>query len=764
MSSKKYRSYGIRRENNLSDINNKEEALNNLLNNMPGVGGDKTFIVDDIAGIKGLSSTGIYASDFVGLAGSSPRITIVDEAGNAELDTNGDPVIEIIQPLYRIEDRLRSYRQITEYPPVFPSGLGPTAYYIPSNLIPALLKGNNLNNVSIDTIKSNNSTIVSSDFWALGEFAINEKFNINFPDSYGGILWEGYYIPNPGNIFHNFRYETTGLYHVEYDRSADGNWEVVKSIYAKQRTVTVAATAINATSIQLATGDGRYVSVGDYILGDPANLVTAVGFSSITLTSPITAAINSTITLDMNIGQDRYSGFYNINEVLDRAETPQIRKRIFWWYPLDVSYDPDVKYLRNILNNFDGDNLNYDYFYWNKEQPSLTASPGSIRDLLNTAISPSQQNFGSEGNEIDFRSDSSTSTVYTPKSSFAQINKITSNIIFDGGNKFIRVSLLADLAPTEIGNVIVPSTIAAIPSETFNIIPKNLRIKDLLGSSTETLYRSVTQPMPITSTSTNVHIIDHLGIIDYFVASSVGNLVTVSNTENLKKDMICITASTTATSFVRITEVIRPPETIPPTIGTQFRTSADLNLTDGYVFIYANAGIIDRSTESFCTDVFGQSLAETTPAGLTIKLVSVAGIVEGQVVQFRTVIPANTTVSSIDSVTNTITLSASTTATITQGETIVFAPSGTLVNKEICVLPLDLSPPFVGVQTGLSTDGKSIKGMRTVLNVRTNAITFKDAIVNTATALDTFDRKISIKNIKNTTTGATFSILGKLVI
>jgi len=35
--SKKYRSFGVRRENNLSDVENKTQALNNLLNNLPGV-------------------------------------------------------------------------------------------------------------------------------------------------------------------------------------------------------------------------------------------------------------------------------------------------------------------------------------------------------------------------------------------------------------------------------------------------------------------------------------------------------------------------------------------------------------------------------------------------------------------------------------------------------------------------------------------------------------------------------------------------------
>ena len=172
--------------------------------------------------------------------------------------------------------------------------------------------------------------------------------------------------------------------------------------------------------------------------------------------------------------------------------------------------------------------------------------------------------------------------------------------------------------------------------------------------------------------------------------------------------------------------------------------------------------------ETFCSGVFGQAV-KTTTAEITntIQLVSIAGVVENQVVQFGSAIPAlpPTTVTAIDVATNTITLSAATAESITQGETVIFAPAGTATNKEICVLPLDLSPPFIGVTTGLSTDGKSIKSAQTqpLLNVRTNTLTFKTATATAATITETYDRRISIKNI-NPLTGTAFTILSKLVI
>lgn len=763
MTTKKYRSYGVRRENNLADLDNKEEGLNNLLNNMPGVGGDISFTSQDLDAIRGLKDTAINASDFVGLAGSTPRVTEVDEDGVQLVDSSGDPSLVIIKPIYRIEDRIRSYRKVTENPPVFVSGTGPYAYTIPSGIIPALSKGANLNSINISAIQASNATLKSDDFWALGEFSISNKFNINFPNEYGGILWEGYYIPDPITSTHTFTYDTTGLFHVEYDRFGNNTWEVVKSIYAKQRVVTVDAAVTAATVIQLAPGDARFVSNNDFILGDPTNFVTSVNINNdtVALTNPITRALNSTITFDMDLGKSQYDGSYIINEILDRAETPQIKKRIFWWYPFDTSYSPDIKYLRNrLLSPGIARTAFYSYFNWNKERSSNIAAPGSIRDVLNTSITPSQDNFGSAGNEKFFRSNLFTDTIYTPKSSFAEINKGTTTVSFESGSRYI----IGSLTFSAIGNAVVPAAVAAIPSETFNLIPKNLRIKTLLGVGVDSTARIVDLPTPVTG-SASVNIIDHLGLIDYFVASSVGDLVTVSSAENLKKDMICITATTSAIAYVRITEVLAAAPGVTP---TQFRTSVPLNLTDGFVYVYSNSGIVDRSMETFCSGVFGQAV-QTTTAEITntIQLVSIAGVVENQVVQFGSAIPAlpPTTVTAIDIATNTITLSAATAESITQGETIVFAPAGTATNKEICVLPLDLSPPFIGVTTGLSTDGKSIKSAQTqpLLNVRTNTLTFKTATATAATITETYDRRISIKNI-NPLTGTAFTILSKLVI
>lgn len=743
MASKKYRSYGVRRENNLSDLDNKEDGLNNLLNNLPGVGSNNTtFISEDLDAIRGLKDSSVQPTNFLGLAGSTPKTTLTDELGNTILDTNGNPIEQIIQPIYRVEDRFKVYRTITEFPPVFNSGTGPYAYFMPSTILPTLTKGNNLNNVNINTLKVSPLVEKSEDFWALGEFIINDKIRTNYTNNFGGIFWEGYYITDPDASTHQFSYETTGLFHVEYDRFSDNNWEVVKSIYAKVRQVTVSVAAVNTTSIQLAVGESRYVSIGDFILDDETNIITAIVGDLITLTNPISATINSTLSFDMNLGKDRYEGRYGINEILDKGETPQIKKRMFWWFPSSVSYTPSVKYLRNtVLSSLTNGGFNvYAYYSWNKESANLNASSGSIRDLLQKAITPSQPIMGSALNPRKFKSSIITSSLYTPKSSFAQINKASTTISFEANGKYI----IGTLDATSIGNVIIPQT----PGNLNTIIPKNLKIKDVISIDAPTT-RIVNLPLTVTQ-SLPVHIIDHLGLVDYFVATSTANTVTVSSTTNLKVDMICVTATTTDTAFVRITG-------ISPN-NTQFTTSAPLALTAGYVFVYSNSGILDRSMEVFCNGVFGKKLLASAIIGSTLLQFSdTTGILpnQNQRIQFVGSIATNTVVTNVNTTTNIVTISPGLIGPLIIGSTVVFAPAGTTTNKEICVLPLDLSPPFEGVDTGLNTGGLSIKGTRPTLNVKIDRLTINNAIVNTSTA-ESYDRKIAIAN-------GTFSIIAKLV-
>lgn len=736
--SKKYKSYGVRRENNLSDLENREEALNNLLDNIPGVDAENgiTFISQDLDAIRGLKDTDITSDDFIQLAGTTVNGIELDQSGNVVVDEDGNTISVPVNPLIRMSDSFQRYRRVTEEPPVFASGRGPNVFFVPSNLLPpSFSKGSNLNTQLVPNL-SDPLIQTSNDFWALGEFHINDRIRADFPDEYGGILWDGYYIPNPAATFHTFFYETTGLFHIEFDRFGDNNWEVLKSIYAKQRTVIVLTAATDSTAITLEPNETKYVSVGDFLVADPEVIITTISGNVITLAKAITVSAGQSLVFDMDLGKTSTTGQYTINEILDRGETPQIRKRIFWWFPDSGGYSPDFKYLRNRISG----RTIYEYFFLNNERASIIPKVGGARELLAKALTPSQDVMNAQ-----FKSTKTTSSVYEPKPFLSNVTRASINVSFEFGTRSITSTNPA-LSNTELGNFIVPTAV----SDFGVAVPKNMRLKDLLGSNDAANSRLVNTVWPDTKTNYPVSFIDHNGLVDYFVVSSSGNLVTIlsgGTTENLKKDMYCVYNNTN--QFVRITSIVSP---------TTFRTSSDLLLTNSYVYVYANAGIIDRSLDVFCVGVFGQTLAATATAGTnTLQLTSGTGVSPGMIVQFAGSIQEPTSVFSVAPDGVTITLTSNLLTDILSGSTIVFAPAGTPVNKEICVIPLDLSPPFVGVDTGLDTNGKGIKSSigQTALNVKVNTIDMT-ASVSSATTSESYDRKIDLG-------GTTLSLIAKKV-
>ena len=727
--SKKYRSYGIRRENNLADLSDSTISLNNLLNNIPGVSGERTFISEDLDVIRGLKDTDITTETFASISGTAPTETVFFDANNNPIE---NPFERVIEPIIRLEDRAKLYRTYSEENPVFSSGMGPNVYFVPSDSLPSITPGANTA-TWFQTIKANSEIETSNDFWALGEFVIDDRFRPTFPDSNGGLAFEGYFLPNPAASSNTFRYITSGLFHVEYQRFADdplSPWIVLKSIYSKKRTVTVSSVA--GLEVTLASGNGRFVSTGDFIDGDPENLVTDVNGDVVTLTTAIVASPGSTITFDMNFGTEEYvSGEYEIPDILDRAEVPQIKKRIIWWFPQIIEggepVKPDAKYLSNRIV---GRAYRYDYYYLHQEPASSTSSEGSVRNLLDTAVSAVQEQFGGQ-TEASYRKITAEQTIvstYEPRSS---LSSVTRNISFVDGNR----TATGNFADTEIGHYILPSTVADL-----NVtIPKGMRIKDLFGSNTASNVRIVNLPHISTQTSYSVRIVDHNGLVDFFVGTSSGNVVTLSQgtAANLKKDMICVTSSTGASDFVRIVSVDGP---------TQITTSAPLGITADYIYIYANVGLIDRSLVNFCANVFGQVLDVEAASGTNVlTLRSTDGISNGLVVQLQGYIASGTTVTNVNTVAKTVTLSSNLLATIEIGTTITFAPAGTSVNKEICVLPIDLSPPFLGVDTGLSTNGFGIASSKSTFNVRFANLSINNATPSTIASPSTtnYDTKIS---------------------
>lgn len=715
--SRKYRSYGIRRLNNFSDLNNAEQSLDNLLNNLQE-DPERSFISRDLDAIRGLKDTEVFPATFIGFAATAPTYTFANTLG---------PQVDFIEPIIRIQDRINTYRSITGAPGKQGAGYGPEAWTVPDDVFKASpVKGDTVNDIVPNFSMDRSDLIYRGDFWAVGEVFINSTFDPSFTNGWGGIVWESFYIPDYTSTSNALRFTTTGLFHVEFDRFDTGDWVVYKSIYAPERSVRVVANNDTSTTVELLPGDEKYVAQGDKLSSNNDIQIVDVVGSTLTLSEPITVTANDVISFEFIVGEDLITDGFEIEPVFDIGEKTKIR--MLWWYP-NTAPEPTDRYL------FVGRNegiMPFSNFSNTDIYP--TTGPYELQSLLSNAVTAYQPKFGDNGAYKIFRTDGVLRNTYTPPTSFASINKYganTSTVAQFVENRRYMIGSATRMAETEVGNIIVDAT----PS--FSVVSKNTRIKRNPNDNPFTNARIITSPANATA-NVSIRAIDHNGLADYFITSSSGTTITVDSTANLRPGMVCITHFTSPTTYSRITEI---------TNATTFQVSSPLGISsNNYVFVYADSGIIDASKDVYCQGVVGKLLTATANEGVNVlTLDSTTGLTLGMRVQYTGGIEpsGNYTISNIAG--NQVTLNNVITSTIDVGATIVFSPSGSTGDKQQCVIPLDLSPPFIGTSYGLDSGGRRIVGVPTAnLNISVLALSSNTSIVTTANTTDVFSAFINI--------------------
>ena len=717
--SRKYFSFGNRRDKNLSDAGNSNTALNNLLDGLSGPG---TFVTEDLDAIRGLQFQDITANNLSTLSNITVR---VNDPENPELP----PVA--VQPLITIKDRVEKLNIVTGEIPAFRGGRGLTARFVESTDINA----GNTNSSGANIFDINSGQIIENDYWEYGYFEHGKQLDPTFTDEYGGIQWTGYFSPNAFDINPRIFYETTGLLLIEYDLFESNNWIKLVDLYDETREVTVSDNSAG-TIVQISNNTITRVAINDKLSINNDVIITAVGTSSITLSDNLTVTNGSTLTFEKTIGSDLSSGFFDLPTV---EPGKLIKIRISYWFP-DNNLNVDQKLIA--FGYFGSSVAEFPYFY--SEKPGV-AGPDEIRTFLNDAISPYKNDFGNTGvdgsNYKDVLINKSFVNVYNPKNSIANIT--TNNPVnINYTNNYNIITSVSSLSNVEVGNYIIPTS-------TTNVeIPKYTRVK---YKTSNTIIIS-TENFSNTNSS-QVRFIDHKGLLDWFVANSTGaNVIINSNTDNLEVNNIVITNSTS--SFVKITSIIN---------STSFSTSSNLSLTGNEnIYVYSEKGLTDRSKKVFCSGVFGLQLASNASPGNTLILTSNSGVVIGQVVQYSGFIPETPSMTTVTGIAgNTVNLSANTLFEILENSTITFAPASTAVNKEICVLPLDTSPPFLGTSEGLSTNARGLKSSNTLneaFTVETTSLTFTTNTTNITTVTGTQQYDVKIKINSNN-----YFILSKLV-
>jgi hypothetical protein len=718
--SRKYFSFGNRRDKNLSDVGNSNTALNNLLDGLSGPG---TFVTEDLDAIRGLQFQDITANNLSTLSNITVR---VNDPENPQL-----PPIAV-RPLVTIKDRVEKLRRVTGEIPAFRGGQGLTARFIESTDINA----GNTNSSGADIFNINSNQIIENDYWEYGYFEHGKQLDPTFTDEYGGIQWTGYFSPYAFDITPRMAYETTGLLIFEYDLFETDNWIKLVDLYDETREVTVTADSTGDV-VQISNNTRARVAVNDKLSTNNDILVTAVGTSSITLSDNLTVTNGSTLTFEKTVGSDLSTGFFDFPTV---EPGKLIKTRISYWFP-DNNQNVDEKII--LFSYFSSSVAEFPYFY--SEKPGV-AGPDEIRTFLSDSISPYNNNFGNTGttgsNYEDVLINKSYVNVYTPKNSLANI--ATNNPVnINYTNNYNIITSVSSLPNVEVGNYIIPT------STTNDEIPKYTRVKYKPSNTLIIATENFTN-----TNSSEVRFIDHKGLIDWFVANSTGANVNInSNTDNLEVNNIVITNSTS--SFVRITSIIN---------STSFSTSSNLSLSGNeIIYVYSEKGLTDRSKKVFCSGVFGLQLFSNAAAGAnTLTLTSNSGVVVGQVVQYSGFIPETPSMTTVTGITgNTVNLSEDTLFEILENSTITFAPAGTTVNKEICVLPLDTSPPFLGTSDGLSTNARGLKSSNTLneaFTVETDSLTFTTNTSNITSVTGTQQYDVKIKINSNT-----YFILSKLV-
>ncbi len=132
---RKYLKFGLRADLNLSDLSDKNAALNNILNDIASStdteGNLLGFTKDDISALIGLSATGLGQDTALNEEGLP--LPLVRLAGTSVLTQNavGDEVP--VEPRVTIQDKINIHKNVMGDPPFASGGDGPNAKFIPGD-------------------------------------------------------------------------------------------------------------------------------------------------------------------------------------------------------------------------------------------------------------------------------------------------------------------------------------------------------------------------------------------------------------------------------------------------------------------------------------------------------------------------------------------------------------------------------------------------------------------------------------------------------
>ena len=715
---RKYRKLGLRRDKNLADVDNKYEALSNVLNGLAGPG--ETFLPEDIAVINNLRNTNVTSTDFAQVKGL--KLTYLDKDDNNTEKT--------LTPLVKLEDRLENYKVVTGSPPYLVGGDGLKAKFIPSRNIAdnilATTTGSQL-------IKDANDVVGPLMFWNNGTFEFQNLIYPDFQDSYGMVQWEGYFAPAPGDLAITILYYTSGLLLIEQDPFDTGSWETLKSIYNSTRSLTITSAQAQTGVTTFSVGNNaKYINIGDKISHPTLEVyVTDVNLSAgtINVDTPIDLqAGNNTLVFSFDMGQQEVQGFFRLRNSYTNDKI-KIRISVWWPDPNNENVFYSIKRLRlyypnSVINAGNDDALTFNLLYSSFNRIYETEKL-SIEYFVNNYLSPTNDK---TQNDITVNSG-----IYV---------RYTAPLL--PTDRFYNTTLQT-FTYTGIGKIEKSNAFTNVKSGDY-VIRKSNYVKTYLIKEKESsgiIYISPNNDIVTNPGDTFTgYTVDSQGLVGvYNISNSSGQLRLLPLTNQdfhislVKDDQLVVTidnATDTITGFFRVgTYDFKTGNISLQTVVNTGQTPS----TNGIAVVYRSSSLEDLSKLNYCYGVLGKEVTTIVPAGTSkIYLKDTNGLAIDMYVQLSGYFSTNAKVASISSDVggSFITTTNPALLQIDKDVTLTFSPDN--VNRELCVIPLNTAPPFAGTDAGLIT--QSGYESLSVNRLTTDKITLKGSTIASTVPTD----------------------------
>lgn len=707
MPAKRFTKFGVKRDNNLSDLPNARIALNNILDDLKG--SKESFISEDLDCIRGIFPYNISESDFQQIADTAVKATL------------SSGVYDVFKPLITIENRFdRAYFTVSD--PFFYGGDGPTTKYYDNNQIQRDGSGN--------FTGFTGSPVAQDNFWERGNFAFADKLNTNNLSLFGGIEWTGFYKPTESGTY-RFFIQTDGFYEFEFNTtplSTGGGSFVKYGEWTKStQIINISTTSGSPTITFTNASDMKYIMTGMTVSngfpndddGNPA-VVESVNEEAQTCTMNLNS--NNTLT-NTNITFTKAPGTEGSKDVLINLPLEQ-----FEAYPIRIKYFVDENsiptgtFVSKTFEFYDiepgqgGSNseLRYNKLYDVNYFDSYFS--GDFKVFLENAVSSGGTEIDGAGtigkaktttdgdNYVDVASTKQVYSTYEPPKLASESYVDKTSVSYVQSGKTLSFSNTDDI---EIGNYVVGSGIP-VGARVSSIVDTEAVIIDALCTST--------------LSNQTVRFINHKGLVTAGVFTScTGNTIsgiTLADNSRVREGQVVVFSGYTGSNWARIISFDSGAGTITTTQPLNTISSADA------LYIYYDSSLINQSLESFCTGVYakrivppsGQSYDYTYPAGTTdITLDDTSNLSNGMYAHMYPKVPytevsitGGTELRSSVTITvngNVVTLSQGLAQDVTVTNSVVtnmtFTPTN--VNKEICFVPTDTAPPFNATSVGLST-------------------------------------------------------------